>query len=691
MTEQEQGVKIEGQDNQSIEDLKVNTNTYDDKSIKSLKGADRVRRRPGVMFGTNDIHGAFHTVKEVVGNSLDESRAGFGRDIFIKLYKDKSISVRDYGRGVPMGWNEEEGRYNWDLIFNELYAGGKYEAEGTDDSVYDESVGLNGLGVTSTQYTSEYFNVISYRDTIVKKNFERGIPLDEDLEEVPNDTGKTGTFIKWKIDPTVFTNTNITFKMLKKYCESQAHLEGVNFHLEDEVSGEVLVIEGKSISEYLKMKVGDKGVDLLSMTLRDNGYEDNKKYSVRCNLAMVISNEMDSVHMYYHNSADMTVGVHSTAYTDAVTKFFKPIGKEHDVSITASDYRGYINVLISSYSNSDVISYANQTKTGVSNRFIYDIIFKTVTKVLEDAKAKELPSYKQLVENVVTSAYARKKAKELEMQLKTLNKANNGKKSSKLDDCRNEYPKYRELFIVEGDSAKTSCKFARDRWTQAIIPIKGKIINCLKSSLEDLLNNDEIQSLIGTLGCGVEIRGTDISDFDIKKCNYDKIIIATDADVDGYQIRVLLFLFFYVFMPSLLERVFVVETPLYEIVLNREKSIFAYTEAEKLEKLNQLEKEGKKYKKINRSKGLGENNADMLWGTTMNPETRHLIPLAMNVNDPMVKAIINMLFGTDENKERKGFIFSMLEEGLGETGLGDVFDTVNALEGVDIDSNDLVI
>lgn len=669
----------------------ANTNTYDDSSIKSLSPADRVRKRPGVMFGTNGLQGAFHTVKEIIGNSLDEARAGFGTEIDVTKHIDGSISVRDYGRGVPMGWNESEGRYNWDLIFNELYAGGKYEDEGTDDSVYEESVGLNGLGVASSQYTSEYMNVISYRDVIIKKDFKRGIPLGEydDLDTEENTTGETGTYIRWKVDNTVFTNTNITFKMIVKYCEGQAHLEGVTFNLYDEAKNESIVIEGKSIAEYLKEKVGDSATAILSKTERvkgvekredDEGITTEKKYSARCNIALILSEETDTVQTYFHNSAEMTIGVHSEAFNDAVSKFFKAIGKENDVNINSYDYKNYLNIIVSSYSNSDVISYANQTKTGVSNRFIYDLIFKTVLDILEEANSKGLKAMSTLIDNVVSSAYARKKAKELEAQIKAIGKATKGKKPKKLVDCDEKNPKKREIFIVEGDSAKIACKVARDEHTQAILPIKGKIINCLKSTLDKVLDNDEIKELIGAFGCGIEVKGTDIAMFNENNLNYNNIIICTDADVDGFQIRVLLFLFFYRFMPTLLKqnKVFVAETPLFEIEINNKESLFAYTVEEKDKILVDLESEGKKYKKINRSKGLGENNPDMLWHTTMNPETRKLTPLQVNVTEPMVRAVVTMLFGNDPNKERKQFIFSMLEDGL-----EDIFDTVNAYESID--------
>lgn len=660
------------------------SNIYDDSSIKSLKGAERVRKRPAVMLGTDDIKGAFHTFKEIVDNALDEARAGFGDRVKVIYHKDKSITVRDYGRGVPMGWNENEQRYNWDLVFNELYAGGKYE---DDDDTYKFSKGLNGLGSASTQYTSEFFHVISYRDNgIFEMHFEKGEPVGE-LQVRENNTGETGTEIHWKSDSTVFSNTDFKFSMFKEYCESQAHLNGIDFILVNESTGEELVYKGESIETYLANTIGDKLVEILSKTNSDRGIERGKKYVAECEVLLAITEECKRTQLYFHNTGAMTLqtSVHFTASNAAITDFFKSIGKQHDVTILPYDYSDYLSILVSSYSNANATSFANQTKEGVDNIYIYDLIYKTITEILTEAVAKNKPSVVALIENVVAAALARKKAKEIEAQERLIRKTTGSSRKQKADkivECSEKNPSKRELFIVEGDSACGSCENARDSRFQALLPIKGKIINCLKATLEEILANKEVKDIIRTVGTGIDLGATDISGtFNMDKLQYGKIIFTTDADVDGYQIRVLLYCLFYRLMPQLLKegKVYIAETPLFEIELAREdslgrKSRFAYTVDEKDAILKEMQEDGIMIKKIHRSKGLGENTADMLWDTTLNPDTRHLVQLDVDVNNPFVRDITNMLFGKDPTKERKSFVFSSLEGGL-----IDIMDTLDAI------------
>lgn len=664
---------------------------YDDSSIKSLKGADRVRMRPGVMFGSDNIHGAFHTFKEIIGNSTDEGRAGFGDLIEVVYYADGSISVRDYGRGVPMGWNEAEGRFNWDLIFNELYAGGKYDTDGDN---YKFSVGLNGLGAASTQYTSEWFIVESYKeDTVYRKEFKKGFPLDDDMTERPNDTGKTGTYIHWKVDNEVFPDTNFPFKMFKDYCEGQAHINSINFKVTDEHTGEVIFVEGEGVEKYLTNQLGDKVIETFNMRSKKEGVERNTKYETECEVILSITEECNSRYMYFHNTANINDGVHITAVQDAINKFFKDLGKQNGVTVQPYDYNDYLSVAISSYSN--VTSYANQTKTGVSNQFIYDIIYCTVEDILNEAVLKGKESIKTLIDNVIGAALARKKAKELEAQERLVRKTttNRNKKPEKFVDCRERKPEKRELFIVEGDSAKGSCKLARDGQFQAILPIKGKIINCLKATIEEILGdgstakdakkgNQEVLDIITTIGTGVDL-GTDSELFDISKLKYNKIIICTDGDVDGFQIRCLLYTVFYRLTPQLLRDgyIYIAETPLFELQTNK-GIFFAYSVEEKEKMVAEFPSKGIVIKKINRSKGLGENDPDMMWNTTMNPETRRLVKLDIDVREQIVRDISTMLFGLDPHKERKEFIFEMLGQGLQEL--------VDTVEGLSLEDDELI-
>lgn len=423
--------------------------SYNDDSIKSLKGADRVRLRPGVMFGSDNIKGAFHTFKEILGNSLDEARGGYGKDIEVVYYKDGAISVRDNGRGVPMGWNKAENRWNWDLVFNELYAGGKYD----EDEVYKFSVGLNGLGAAAVQYVSEYFEVESYQGKkVYKKSFAKGNPLDDKLIEEDLETPQTGTFIKWKIDNEVFRNTNFKFKDFLEYCEGQAHINEVNFIIKNERTGEEVRYEGKGTEYYLKEQVGEAVIQILSKKEKTEGLEErNQKYTAECEVCLAITEETESKQLYFHNTATMTTGYHTQAVQDAVGGFFKALGKKNGVTIMPYDYNDYLSILVSSYSN--ITSFANQTKDGVDNKFIYDLIKRTVTDLLEESVAKGFDCMNVLMENVVNAAIARKKAKELETQERMIRKTTSGRKekAEKYVDCRSNDPNEKELLIVEGE------------------------------------------------------------------------------------------------------------------------------------------------------------------------------------------------------------------------------------------------
>ena len=681
-------------------------NVYDDSSIRQLKGADRVRKRPSVNFGTDDIKGAFHTVTEVMANSMDEARAGYGKLVEVTYHADNSISLRDYGRGVPMGYNEKEGLMNWHLIFNELYAGGKYgeifdeEDEDSTEAVdvsavnYVFPLGLNGLGAASTQYTSEWFKVISYRDgKVFKKDFVKGAPTDEELIVEDATTEETGTFIHWKIDNEVFADTNFTTKMFTDFFESQAYINSVVVVFKDEHNGFEAEYVGKGIEAYLKEKLGDVVIDTLYKERTNSGVENGKKYLAKAEIILAITEETDSTYMYFHNTSIMRTGAHYTAFEQAVNDFFKQVGRENGVNITRYDYNNYVSVLISSYSS--IVSFAGQTKDGVSNMFIYNLVYTTVRDMLEEAVAMQKESITTLVNNVVITALARKKAKEIEQQEKQIKKATSvrKKKPEKYAGCKSNNPAEKELFIVEGDSAKGACEKARDSRFQAILPVKGKPLNCLKAPLKRILGdkngktekekigNKEIQDIISIIGTGVCTDDIDL--FDESKCEFDKIIFATDADVDGFQIRVLLYTVFYRLMPKLLEqgKIYVAASPLFSIDLHNGESLFAYTPEEHDEIMADLRSKGITPKRVDRIKGLGQTNPRMLSKSTMHPDTRKLIQLKLDTNSMVVREISNMLFGDDPNKERKGFIFSLLEERLGaDAELIDLVDTVEAMD-----------
>lgn len=648
---------------------------YNEESIKQLKGAERVRIRPGVMFGSDNLKGAFHTVKEIVGNSLDEARASHGDVVEIVVYADGSISVKDHGRGVPMGFNKSEQRYNWDLIFNELYAGGKYDSNGDN---YKFSIGLNGLGAAAVQYTSEFFKVISRReDKVYAMNFAKGYPVGELVEGV-NTEGSTGTFVHWKIDNEVFPDTKFSFKMFKDYCESQAHINEITFILYNEETGERIEYKGEGLENYLRSQINGDIVDVLRKKSQSNGVESGKNYSSEVEIVLAITEECASKQMFFHNTSVMTVGMHQVAFEDAVNRFFSSIGKKHGVQIVPYDYKDYLSVLVSTYSN--ITSFANQTKDGVSNQFIYSLIYETVKDILEEGVVKGKQSIVALIDSVVSAALARKKAKEIEAQERLIRKTTNKRvKAEKYVDCKESNPSRRELFIVEGDSAKGACKNARDGRFQALLPTKGKPINCLKASLDDILNNKEIQDIISTVGTGVDVGDSKSGLFDISNLQFDKIIIATDGDIDGFQIRVLLYTVFYKLMPQLLRdgHVYIAETPLFELETTR-GSLFAYSVEEKDELLKKCLVDKVVVKRVNRSKGLGENDPDMLWNTTMNPATRRLVRLDIDIRDQIVRDVTNMLFGVDPDNGRKQFIFSILESGLQD--LVETVENLNLIE-----------
>lgn len=658
-------------------------NNYDDSSIRSLKGAERVRERVNVMFGSNNIDGAFHTVKEIIGNSLDECRAGFGKEVIVHYYEDGSISVRDFGRGVPLGWNEAEQRWNWDLVFNELYAGGKYDDNSTN---YKFSIGLNGLGGASVQYTSEYFDVISYNGgSKSSMHFERGNPVG-DLKVEQNNDNEVGTYIHWKIDNEVFPDTDFKSATFKEYCETQAYLNNIVIHYINDKTDEDIKYEGGGIEALIKSKLKDNVVETFREVNSTKGVNiQNKAYTAECEIIFAITEENSRpVKMFFHNTSTMrdVSGMHQRAFNDAVNEFFRGISNSKGVKIQESDYREYISCIISSYSS--ITSFYNQTKDAVSDYFIYDMINDGVKKILDIAYAKGNSSLMSLIDNVVVAAQARIKAKQIEQAERKAKKATNSRrKAEKFKDCAEKNPDKRELYIVEGDSALGACKLARDSKFQALIPVQGKILNCLKASIEKILENKIISDLTSTIGTGIDLGESNL--FDMDNLQFDKIIICTDADVDGFQIRVLLYTMFYRLMPELLKtgHVYIAETPLFELETSK-GSIFAYTVDEKDSLLKSLPEQGISIKHINRSKGLGENTPAMMRQTTMMPETRRLIQLNIDIQDEIVRELSTILFGNDYGNNRKEYIKELMGVQLSE-----LVDEIETLTPEDRNMEDL--
>ena len=643
---------------------------YNDQSIKALKGADRVRKRPSVIFGSDGLEGCEHSFFEILSNAVDEAREGHGREIRVTAFLDHSIEVDDHGRGVPLGWNEAEGRWNWDLIYCELYAGGKYE-NNSGGSAYEYSLGLNGLGACATQYSSEYMIVKSYDGTTERSiRFRRG-EVSGELKERPlaPKEKRTGTVVLWRPDLKVFTDIDIPATFFRDVLHRQAVVNpGICFRLyleqEDESFSEESFVYQNGISDYIAERVGDNALTApVSWHLETQGRDraDLPDYKFKADISFCISNTVTLLE-YYHNSSFLEYGgspdkAVRLAFTYALDKYLKANNRyaKNESKVTFNDIADCLVLVSNSFST--LTSYENQTKKAINNAFIADALNEFLRKQLEvyfieNPKAAEL-----FANQVLINKHSRETAEKARVDVKkklagSIDAAN---RVEKFVNCRSKDPQVAELYIVEGDSALTSCKLGRDAEFQAIIPVRGKTLNCLKSDYDKIFKNDIITDLLKVIGCGVEIRNKkqkDLSAFDLNNLRWSKIIICTDADEDGFQIRTLLLTLFYRLLPTLLaeHKVFIAETPLFEIT-TKDQTYFAYDEFEKADILKKLG--GKKYT-LQRSKGLGENEPEMMWQTTMNPESRRLISVS-----PADAALTEQIFDTllgDNLPARKLFI-----------------------------------
>lgn len=618
---------------------------YDDQSIQSLKGADRVRKRPSIMFGSDDIVGCEHSFIEILSNSIDEANAGFGKQIIVTAYLDHSLCVEDFGRGVPLGYNAKEGRYNWDLVFCELFAGGKMD-NNADDSAYKYSLGINGVGAAATQYASQFMNVDSYDGTKVSSiSFERGVPVTE-LEErilAPGER-RTGTVITWLPDLDVFTDINIPFDYLRDVLHRQAAVNfGVKFVLRTERADggfdeEIYHYSEKNgLDEYVTELIGgDSLTEPVFWSYSDRGRdrEDLPEYSLMAQISFCFT-QAHGVQEYYHNSSWLEYGgspdrAVRSAFVFAIDKYLRAGGKYNktEAKITYNDVGDSLVIVISS--RSTVASYENQTKKSITNPFIYDSLNDYLRRQLDLYLTEHPTEADKMANQILINKRSRENAEKARIDVKkklsgTLDVSN---RVEKFVNCRSKDPNERELFIVEGDSALTSCKLARKADFQAIIPVRGKTLNCMKSDYKQIFDSEIIVDLLRVIGCGVELDGkvkvkNDMATFDYDALKWSKIIICTDADEDGFQIRTLLLTLFYRLLPTLIEKgkIYIAETPLFEIT-TKDETLFAYSEAEKAEILKKL---GDKKYSLQRSKGLGENEPEMMSLTTMDPATRRLI------------------------------------------------------------------
>ena len=643
---------------------------YNNQSIKSLKGADRVRKRPSVIFGSDGLEGCEHSFFEILSNAVDEAREGHGSDIKITVYRDHSIEVDDHGRGVPLGWNEAEGRWNWDLIYCELYAGGKYE-NNSGDSAYEYSLGLNGLGACATQYSSEFMVVKSYDGTTERSiRFKHG-EVDGELMERPLERKekRTGTVVYWRPDLQVFTDINIPHEFFADVLHRQSVVNaGIRFVLlleqEDKSFTEQVFLYQNGISDYLGELVGEASLTApVNWHLETQGRdrEDKPEYKFKADISFCVANTVNALE-YYHNSSYLEYGgspdraVH-LAFTYALDKYLKANNRytKNESKITFNDVSDCLVLIINSFST--MTSYENQTKKAITNTFICDALNEFLRKQLEIYFIENPKAAEVFGNQVLLNKRSRESAEKARVDIKkklagSIDAAN---RVEKFVNCRTKDPNIAELYIVEGDSALTSCKLGRDSEFQAIIPVRGKTLNCLKSDYDKIFKNEIITNLLKVIGCGVEIRSKkqkDLTAFDLNNLRWSKIIICTDADEDGFQIRTLLLTLFYRLLPTLLaeHKVFIAESPLFEIT-TKDQTLFAYDEFEKAEIIKKL---GNKKYTLQRSKGLGENEPEMMWQTTMNPETRRLISVS-----PADAAATEMIFDTllgDNLPARKQFI-----------------------------------
>ncbi|MDD6307742.1 MAG: toprim domain-containing protein [Clostridia bacterium] len=636
---------------------------YGNDSISSLKGAERVRKRPEVIFGSNGLEGCQHAVFEILSNSIDEAREGYGKVIEVTRFMDHSIEVKDMGRGVPVEYNSKEERYNWELVFCEMYAGGKYKNNSGEN--YEYSLGLNGLGSCATQYASEYMEVTVQRDGYrYKLYFEKGENVGGLYKEEYR-YRHTGTIIKWKPDLEVFTDIDIPLEYFQTTMKKQAVVNaGITFRLKNETANGMETFTycyENGITDYLQEVSGENALTSIQYheaERRGKDREDKPEYKLKMQVAFCFTNT-NAMLEYYHNSSFLEYGgspdkAVKSAFVSAIDAYVRGANKytKGESKITFTDVQDSLALVINSFST--MTSYENQTKKAINNRFIAEAMTDFLRQNLEIYFIENKVEAEKIAEQVLLNKRSRETAERTRVNLKKKLAKNIDvtNRVQKFVDCRTRDIGIRELYIVEGDSALGSVKLARDANFQAVMPVRGKILNCLKCDWPRIFKSDIIMDLMRVLGCGIEVKSKDFNAFDMDNLRWDKIIICTDADVDGYQIRTLILAMLYRLTPTLIEagKVYIAESPLFEINTKKD-TYFAFSEREKAQILAKLE--GQKYT-IQRSKGLGENNPDMMNKTTMNPATRRLIRV-MPEEAAHTAAVFELLLG-DDLQGRKDYI-----------------------------------
>ena len=635
------------------------TNNYGNDAISALKGADRVRKRPGVIFGSDGLEGCEHAVFEIMSNSIDEAREGHGSLITVTRFEDLSIQVEDQGRGCPLDWNEKEQKYNWELVFCELYAGGKYNNLSGDN--YEYSLGLNGLGSCATQYASEYMDVTVWRDGFkYSLHFEKGENIGG-LKKEPTDKGKkTGTVIRWKPDLEVFTDINIPPEYYLDVMKRQAVVNaGVTFRFRKQVGGKFETTDFQyehGIQDYVSELAGEDSLTspvFWQTERKGRDRADKPEYKVKLSVSFCFSNKVQVIE-HYHNSSWLEHGgspdkAVRSAFVSAIDSYLKSQNKytKNESKIAFQDIQDALVLVSNNFSTQT--SYENQTKKAINNKFVQEAMTEFLRSQMEVYFIENPINAQKIAEQVLINKRARENAEKtrLNIKKKLTGSMDISNRVQKFVDCRTKDVSRRELYIVEGDSAMGSVKLSRDAEYQGIMPVRGKILNCLKADYGKIFKSEIITDLLKVLGCGVEVhdkKAKDLAAFDLNALRWNKVVICTDADVDGFQIRTLILTMLYRLTPTLIQEgyVYIAESPLYEITC-KEKTWFAYSDKEKNDIVASLD--GKKCD-VQRSKGLGENDPDMMWLTTMNPETRRLIKV-MPEDVERTAQVFDLLLGDD--------------------------------------------
>ena len=634
---------------------------YGNESISALKGAERVRKRPGVIFGSDGLEGCEHSVFEIMSNAIDEAREGHGRLITVTRFADRSIQVEDQGRGCPVDWNENEQRFKWELVFCYLYAGGKYDNNSGDN--YEYSLGLNGLGACATQYSSEYFDATIWRDGFkYTLHFEKGENIGG-LHKEPTDRGKkTGSLFHWKPDPEVFTDVDIPVEYYLDVMKRQSVVNaGITFRFRNQVGGKFETTDflyENGIVDYVTELAGEDALTKpVFWQTEDRGRDqaDKPEYKVKLSVSFCFSNRVQVIE-HYHNSSWLEHGgspdrAVRSAFVSELDAYLKSQNKynKNESKITFPDVQDALVLVSNNFST--LASYENQTKKAINNKFVQEAMTRFLRERLEVYFTENPQDAQKIAEQVLINKRSRENAEKTRLNLKKklTGSMDLSNRVQKFVDCRTKDVSRRELYIVEGDSAMGSVKLSRDAEFQGIMPVRGKILNCLKADYNKIFKSEIITDLLKVLGCGVEVHdkhAKDMAAFDLMNLRWNKVVICTDADVDGFQIRTLILTMLYRLTPTLIQQgyVYIAESPLYEITCkDMPYPFFAYSDKEKNDKVAQLA--GKKYE-IQRSKGLGENDPEMMALTTMSPATRRLIKV-MPEDVERTAQVFDLLLGDD--------------------------------------------